>query len=71
MKRNVEILTETVNLDAFLKWAGVVMTGGEAKLKIQNGEVKVNGSIETRRSRRLSAGDVVTVDGTDLIVVRK
>lgn len=42
-----------------LKAASLVGTGGEAKVVIQAGEVSVNGEVETRRGRRLRAGDVV------------
>ncbi len=45
-----------------LKAASIAGTGGEAKVLIQAGEVSVNGEIETRRGRRLRAGDVVEVD---------
>ena len=44
-----------------LKAAGLVGTGGEAKVLIQAGEVSVNGEVETRRGRRLEEGDVVEV----------
>ena len=44
-----------------LKAAGLVGTGGEAKVMIQAGEVRVNGDVETRRGRRLEEGDVVEV----------
>jgi ribosome-associated protein len=44
-----------------LKAAGLVVTGGEAKVLIQAGEVSVNGDVETRRGRRLEEGDVVEV----------
>jgi ribosome-associated protein len=44
-----------------LKAAGLVGTGGEAKVLIQAGEVSVNGEVETRRGRRLQEGDVVEV----------
>ena len=50
-------------LDQFLKLTGIAGTGGQAKLMIQGGEIRVNGEIETRRRRKLSAGDVVEVDG--------
>ena len=53
----------TIKLDQFLKWVGAAQTGGEAKLLIQEGEVGVNGTIETRRGRKLIAGDRVTVQG--------
>jgi ribosome-associated protein len=53
----------TIKLDQFLKWVGAVQTGGEAKLMIQGGEVRVNGAIETRRGRQLVSGDRVMLNG--------
>ena len=44
-----------------LKASNLVQSGGEAKVLIQGGEVRVNGEVETRRGRRLRAGDVVEV----------
>jgi ribosome-associated protein len=52
---------ETLRLDDALKLAGVASTGGEAKVMIQGGAVRVNGAVETRRKRRLIEGDVVEV----------
>jgi ribosome-associated protein len=49
----------TIELGKFLKWAGVVQTGGEAKILIQAGRVKVNDEIEKRRGRKLVEGDRV------------
>lgn len=57
----IGIHTGTIDLDQFLKWAGIVKSGGEAKHLIQEGWVKVNGRIETRRSRTLKPGDVIDV----------
>ena len=54
----------TLRLDQFLKLRGITESGGQAKLLIQAGEVLVNGETETRRRRKLAAGDVVEVDGT-------
>lgn len=53
----------TIKLDQFLKLTNLVGTGGQAKAVIQGGEVKVNGEAETRRGRKLQAGDVVEFDG--------
>lgn len=50
-------------LDQFLKLAGICGTGGQAKVVIQGGEVRVNGAVETRRRRKLSAGDKVQYGG--------
>ncbi len=58
----------TIRLDQFMKWQGIVSTGGQAKMLIQGGQVQVNGQVETRRSRQLREGDVVTVDGQSLTV---
>lgn len=60
--------TTMIKLDQFLKWAGIAQTGGEAKLLIQSGEVTVNGTIETRRGRKLVNGDRVTVMGENHVV---
>jgi ribosome-associated protein len=57
-----------LKLDQYLKWHGLVATGGEAKLRIQRGDVRVNGAIETRRGRQLALGDAVSLDGRELIV---
>jgi len=58
----------TIKLDQFLKWVGVAPTGGQAKLLIQDGDVLVNGEIETRRGRKLVTGDRVTVGSETFIV---
>ena len=51
---------ETIRLDQFMKLVGLAKSGGEAKHLIQAGEVLVNGEVESRRSRKLVAGDEVT-----------
>ncbi|MBF2050664.1 RNA-binding S4 domain-containing protein [Leptolyngbya sp. 7M] len=58
----------SIKLDQFLKWVGVVQTGGEAKLLIQQGQVSVNGAVETRRGRKLVEGDRVAVFGERFVV---
>ncbi len=58
-----------ITLGQALKAANVVGTGGEAKILIQAGEVRINGEVETRRGRRLREGDVVEV-GNALLEVR-
>jgi ribosome-associated protein len=60
--------TFSIKLDQFLKQMQVVATGGQAKLLIQGGEVTVNGEVETRRGRKLVAGDQVEVWGQQLVV---
>ena len=57
-----------IRLDDFLKHHGLVGTGGEAKIRIQSGEVTVNGEVETRRRKQLAIGDVVELMGERLVV---
>lgn len=54
-------MTSSIKLDQFLKVVGVTQTGGQAKLIIQAGKVKVNGVVETRRGRKLVPSDHVMV----------
>ncbi|MBY0357877.1 MAG: RNA-binding S4 domain-containing protein [Candidatus Obscuribacterales bacterium] len=58
-----------IKLDQYLKLAGAVNSGGEAKHLIQGGAVMVNGQIETRRGRKLVAGDLVKYDQKEFKVV--
>jgi ribosome-associated protein len=69
MKTNIEINTDSIKLDQFLKWAGIVDSGGEAKSLIQNGTVMVNGVVENRRGRSLHPGDSITVAAGEYIVI--
>ena len=60
-----EIETEFIKLDAFLKFAMIAETGGDAKLMIQDGEVLVNDEVCTMRGKKLHPGDRVVYDGTE------
>jgi ribosome-associated protein len=64
----IVITTDMIRLGQLLKMANLTGTGGEAKMRIQQGEVKVNGELETRRGRQLRAGDVVELAGRVLQV---
>ena len=55
---------EHITLDALLKATGLAGSGGEAKVFITEGRVTVNGSAETRRGRKLRAGDEVVLGGS-------
>jgi ribosome-associated protein len=57
-----------IRLDQLLKLSGLAQTGGHAKIVIQNGEVLVNGEIETRRRRKLYPGDRVDFAEETVIV---
>jgi ribosome-associated protein len=60
---DIRIGDEITRLGQFLKLADAVDSGGEAKMLIADGEVTVNGEVETRRGRQLQRGDVVTLSG--------
>lgn len=67
--KEININTEIIKLDAFLKWCGAVDMGSYAKMYIQNGEVKVNGILETRRGKKLTKGDIVEFQGISYRIV--
>lgn len=63
-KKQVQITTEFIRLDAALKLANAVQTGGHAKIVITEGEIKVNGEICTQRGRQLRKGDTFSFANT-------
>lgn len=70
-RQQIAVRDGVIRLGQFLKLAGVVETGGEAKARIQEGEAKVNGEVDTRRGRQLVPGDLVEFAGEVLEVVVK
>ena len=64
----IEITSGFIKLDAFLKFCGASGTGGEAKLRVANGDVLVNGEVCTIRGKKLRAGDTVAIDGEEYVV---
>jgi len=69
MEKTVQISTPFIKLDALLKFADVVSSGGEAKLLIQEGQVLVNGEICTMRGKKCVPGDQIEVAGFPAIVL--
>ncbi|NLM39320.1 MAG: RNA-binding S4 domain-containing protein [Firmicutes bacterium] len=65
----VTIKTETIQLDQLLKWANVVSSGAEAKIMIQSGLVSLNGTVETRRAKKVVPGDEIAIEGYGIIKV--
>jgi ribosome-associated protein len=59
----MKIDTDYIKLDSFLKAVNLVSSGGEAKLLISDGGIKVNGEVEQRRGRKLYPGDRVEAAG--------
>ena len=64
----IPITTEHIKLQDLLKLADLVSTGGEAKLRILNGEVEVNGEVCTMRGKKIRPGDMVAFAGLELTV---
>lgn len=61
---------EFITLQSLLKAAGLTGSGGEAKVAIVNGEVQVDGQTETRRGKKIRAGQTVSFAGQEIKVIR-
>ena len=68
-EEHIKITTEFIKLDALLKFANAVATGGEAKLAIQDGDVTVNGEVCTMRGKKIRPGDRVELGGEIALLV--
>ena len=66
--KKIEIDTDFIKLDSFLKYANAVISGGEAKEAVQAGAVSVNGEVCTMRGKKIRPGDVVTLPGVQISV---
>jgi len=66
--RPVVVREVPIELCQFIKFGGLSESGGEAKQLIGEGRVLLNGVVETRKRRKLAAGDRVKVDGHTIIV---
>ena len=67
-QKTVSITTEFIKLEALLKLANLVGTGGEAKRLIQDGQASVNGEVCTMRGKKLRPGDTVQFQGQEILV---
>ena len=68
-KKVIKIEGEFIRLQDALKLSGLCMTGGHAKIVVQNGEVKVNGEICEMRGKKLRSGDCFEYDGRKIEVL--
>ena len=66
----IQITTEFIKLDALLKFAALVGTGGEAKMVIADGKVSVNGETCTMRGKKIHPGDTVRFADSEILVER-
>ena len=64
------IRDDFIKLGQAMKAVGMVDSGVEAKLVIQEGQVSVNGEVDTRRGRKLTEGDVFSFQGREVRIVR-
>jgi ribosome-associated protein len=66
----LEVGNRPINLTQVLKLSGCVLTGGEAKILIAEGRIRVNGEVELRKRRQMALGDLVIVeDGATIELV--
>ena len=72
LRKNMELKLrdEFIKLGQAMKAAGIVSSGIDAKMLIQDGQVTVNGEVETRRGRKLYDGDVFEFEGEEVRVVK-
>lgn len=66
---NIKIQGEFIKLQDILKYSGLCMTGGHAKVAVQNGEVKVNGEVCTMRGKKIKDGDIIEYDEREIKAV--
>ena len=64
----IALRDEFIKLGQAIKAAGLVESGVEAKIVIQDGEVKVNGVVETQRGKKLFGGEVVEYNGSSILI---
>lgn len=67
--KDVVVNSEIIKLDSFLKWAGAVSLGSEAKMLIQSGEVKLNGTVEIQRGKKLRKDDIIELNGESYRII--
>ena len=65
----IEITTDFIKLDQFLKFAGLVQTGGEAKMLIEDERILVNGQICTMRGKKIKKGDKIEIEELNEYIV--
>ena len=67
--KQIKIKDEYIKLGQALKLAGMVGSGGEAKVMIQDGKVLVNGEVELQRGKKLHNGDVISFQGEEAEII--
>ncbi|SHI15512.1 RNA-binding S4 domain-containing protein [Sporanaerobacter acetigenes] len=67
--KKIKIDTEYIKLDQFLKYIGVVQTGGQGKILIEEKKVEINGEVVTERGKKIRRGDKIKIKDVDDFVV--
>ena len=70
IKVNLRESDEFIKLGQAMKKAGLEESGVDAKIDIQEGLVKVNGEVETRRGRKLYSGDTIEYEGVQVQIIK-
>lgn len=68
--REIEIQTDYIKLDQFLKLSDIAQTGGHAKMLIKDGLISVNNELCFERGKKLKTGDIVKVDDKYVFIVK-
>lgn len=66
--QSIKITGEFIKLDALLKFANLVSSGGEAKILIADEQVFVNGEICTQRGKKIRSGDIVSLADESVVI---
>lgn len=66
--KKIRITSESINLGQFLKFSGIISNGGEAKMFLENNDIKVNDIEEKRRGRKLFSGDVIKINDSKFCI---
>ncbi|NLK99089.1 MAG: RNA-binding S4 domain-containing protein [Clostridiales bacterium] len=66
----IKLREEYIKLGQAIKAAGLVASGADAKSEILEGNVKVNGQVETQRGKKLHDGDIVEYDGQQIKIIK-
>ncbi len=66
----IKLRDDFIKLGQAIKAAGLVESGVEAKIVIQDGEVKVNGAVETQRGKKLPGGEIISYNGEEVKIER-
>ena len=65
----IKLETDYIKLDQFLKLCGIAQTGGQAKMMVADGLVKVNGEVSRQRGKKIRKSDKIKVDEEHLFIV--